>query len=87
MDISRYIRLIEEFVGGDISAPEFERRYLTLFKSDDSASPEPIFLILDRLFSDVDSYCSDPSIRDGEDLDDEALRECAEAAYAALQRV
>jgi hypothetical protein len=86
MDISRYTRLIEKFVGGEISAQVFQQRYLPLFKSDDSAFPEPIFLILDKLFSDVDCYCSDPAIRDSEELDDEQLRECTETAFAALRR-
>lgn len=83
--LSEYQRLIHEFISGSVSAAEFERRYLDLFKSDDSIREENIFLVLDRLFSDVDVFCSDPAIRGKNDLDEQGLLDAAVKAHEQIQ--
>ncbi|QKN80147.1 colicin immunity domain-containing protein [Scandinavium goeteborgense] len=72
------ITLIDSFVSGEITAPEFERKYLTLWrehrdsaelKTRDNFTPR----YFDSVFSSVDSYCSDPDLIDEDDLDDQGL--------------
>ena len=60
--MDKYIKLLEDFAGSKISADEFERRFLQLFKSDDNLQLGREFQILDKLFADVDAYCSDPDL-------------------------
>jgi hypothetical protein len=52
---------------------QFESKYLQRFKSETIALPESAFMILDRLFADVDAYCADSSIRELGDLGDKEL--------------
>ena len=60
--MDKYIKLLEEFVGEKITADDFERRFIQLFKSDNDLQPGTEFKILDKLFADVDAYCSDPDL-------------------------
>lgn len=60
--MDKYIKLLEEFAGNKISADEFEQRFLQLFKSDNNLQPGREFKILDKLFANVDAYCSDPDL-------------------------
>ncbi len=73
--VKKYLNLISLFVAGNISAVEFEHRYLTLFKNDSTDYSETLFLILDQLFGDVDAFCADPLLRDEFDLDEQQLRQ------------
>jgi len=41
----------------------FEVDYLALFKADQRRFPDEVFEILNKLFSDVDMFVSDPEIR------------------------
>jgi hypothetical protein len=60
MDLIEYVRLIEQFVSGEITAPQFEERYLQLVKTDQVLHGEPAFGIVDTLFFYVDEYFDDP---------------------------
>ncbi|HLO50374.1 MAG TPA: colicin immunity domain-containing protein [Kamptonema sp.] len=60
--MDKYIKLLQEFVGSNISADEFEQRFIQLFKNDNNLQPGREFKILDKLFADVDAYCSDPDL-------------------------
>lgn len=82
----RYKRLISGFINNEISAPEFENRYLVLFKGDKSKVGGQKFDILDRLFADVDAYEADPELRKQVHgaIDDKELLSCARAAYQKL---
>jgi len=60
--MDKYIKLLEDFVGSNITADEFEQRFLQLFKGDNNLQPGREFKILDKLFADVDAYCSDPDL-------------------------
>ena len=84
--IDKYILLITQFVIGEITASQFEDRYLEIFKNESNQLPEHVYNILNKLFSNVDSYCDDPNLRDEEDLDDEALLVCAKEALENLKR-
>ena len=61
-DLIEYIRLIEQFVSGEITAPQFEERYLQLVKTDQVLHGEPAFGIVDTLFFYVDEYFDDPDL-------------------------
>ena len=85
-ELAPYWALIEAFVEGRLRATEFESIYLDLFLNDPTMWSEDLFDILDRLFGDVDAYCSDPSLRDADDLDDEQLKSCAQRALDELKK-
>ena len=82
----KYIELITRFVARKIAAADFERAYLDVFKSEKESLSAEDFDVLDRLFSDVDAYCGDPTLRGPEDLDEQQLREKCAEALAALAR-
>ena len=83
--VADYTALIRAFVDGAIDGPTFESRYLDLFKGDPTVRPEPIFAALDNLFAAVDTYVSDPALRDPGDLDEPQLRAEAVAALRTLE--
>lgn len=87
MDISYYLSLIRNFIEGAISAPEFEHYYLRTFLADDRVLPQDIYEVLQKLFTDVDAYCQDASIRGPGDLDEADLLASAHSAYSALTEI
>ncbi len=83
--IEQYISLITQFVIGEIPASQFETRYLEMFKSETVQFSAHAYDVLSELFSDVDSYCGDPELRDEEDLSDEDLLDYAKEALESLK--
>lgn len=84
--IAGYIDLISRFEAGQITAPQFEREYLTRFKNDKVAYSDDVFEILNELFYAVDDYVENPAIRTSpEDLDEDQLRERAATALHNLR--
>ena len=81
---SDYQRLIERFLNREISAAEFEATYLDRFKKEKRHFPAETFEALDRLFGDVDMFCSDDQLRDDDELDELGLRQACERALAAI---
>src|SRR5690349_10907561 len=63
MDVAEYIDLIESYTKGHISPSEFESRFLRMFKEEKRIPPPQVYQILNKLFTDVDAYCSDPALR------------------------
>jgi hypothetical protein len=85
MNINIYINLLEDFVCHKISADDFERIFLRIFKSETNFSSKLEFQILDKLFGDVDAYCSDPELIDPEyDITEEELKFSAKEALDSL---
>jgi len=72
-EIEKYKSLISKLVTGEIAVPQFEVAYLEMFKNESSEFSEDVYDALNKLFTDVDSYCGDPVLRDDEDLTDEEL--------------
>lgn len=60
-----YIELIENFLKGSIAVEDFEKEFLSKFKDEPLGMNESEFLILDSLFSAVDSF--DPTCQPGEE--------------------
>jgi hypothetical protein len=86
--MEKYIALLKYFVARKISADEFEQQFLGLFKSDSVISGTE-FQILDKLFSDVDAYCSDPDlIQDPRfDISENKLRASAQETLDKLVKL
>lgn len=82
--IEKYILLITQFVTGEITAPQFEVLYLNMFKNELEIFSEKNYALLNELFFNVDAYCSDPSLRDENDLSDQELLERAKQALAKI---
>ena len=73
------------FVSERIEAAEFEEKFLRMFKAQQGGiMPQEEFLVLNTLFGDVDAYCSDPGLRDSDDLDKQQLLQRAERALGKL---
>jgi hypothetical protein len=71
-----------------MSAPEFEKSYLSALKLENRGLAVPIFDVLQRLFGDADAYVAYPELRtEPEDLDEEQLRECALRARGELREL
>ena len=81
---AKYILLLTQYINGNITASQFEAAYLDMFKAEASKLQEDVYEVLNNLFLDVDSYCSDPVLRDDEDLDDEGLLSSAKEALTKL---
>lgn len=86
-DLEEYLTLIFAFVTREIDGKDFEHKYLELFKSDETIRDEPIYLLLDKLFSDVDIYSADPALGGENTLDDDGLRKQARYVYDSLNKL
>ncbi|MRW92598.1 hypothetical protein GJ699_21595 [Duganella sp. FT80W] len=58
----RYAALIGLFLSHQLSAQEFSDRFLENFKEETAPMAEPLFLLLDELFGDADSFTTDPDL-------------------------
>jgi Bacterial self-protective colicin-like immunity len=79
-----YRALLDDLISRRSSPVQFESKYLQRFKSETITFPESVFMVLDRLFADVDAYCADSSIRDPDDLGDTELIASAKRALFEL---
>ncbi|WP_164478773.1 colicin immunity domain-containing protein [Mycolicibacterium stellerae] len=87
-DLRVYVGLIDNFITNVISAPEFQKSYLSTMKSEQRVFGAPIFPVIQRLFGDADTYVAYPELRtEPADLDDEQLRECAIRARRELREL
>jgi hypothetical protein len=85
--LSDYLRLLEDFTSQRLSARDFERTYLRMFKGDTIIRPGEEYEILNDLFSAADAFCDDPSIISTGMLDENGFRAEARAALNALRRI
>ena len=76
----KYTDLIRSFLDGRMSAQEFEATYLAMFAAEPAFLPEGEFLILDKLFADVEAFVSDTTLIGPNDLDEQQLRAESEEA-------
>ncbi|MFN2563103.1 MAG: colicin immunity domain-containing protein [Jatrophihabitans sp.] len=61
--IEPYRRLLEDFVEGQISADDFEGRYMRTYLSDDTIFANEVFDVVDAFFAEAESYVGDPELR------------------------
>ena len=85
VQLNSYIELLHLFLNGQISAVDFEQRFLALYRDDKTMRPDNEFSILDQLFGDVDAFCADDSLREIGDLNEVQLRERSSVALKALK--
>lgn len=86
--LENYIRLIQSFVDGEISAPTFKGEYLKLVKNDPVVRDDATFNVIDELFFYVDEYFDDPDFAEQEKRDeDEKLCHYAENALKKLKQL
>ena len=87
-DISAYIDLLDRFIAHRATAPEFEKSFLQMMKSERRTLGEPIYPLLQELFEDADAYVERPELRtETEDLDDKQLLACALRTRQALRDI
>ena len=84
--LDKYISLLNQFVSGAITAPEFEMSYLEMFSNDETDIPAFAWRVLNELFLDTDAYCADPDLRDEDELDEKQLLASAQRALDILRR-
>ncbi len=79
-----YETLINSFIQEQLSATQFEIEYLKLFEYDKTDFTETEYNILNTLFWAVENFCSNPELRDQDDLDENQLRDAAKVALQTL---
>ncbi|WP_237165540.1 colicin immunity domain-containing protein [Mycolicibacterium obuense] len=85
-EITPYVDLIDRFLQGSVSAPDFQLTYLRMVKNERRILGGRVFPVLQELFEDADRYVADSRLRTGaEDLDDDGLMSCAARARSALR--
>ncbi|MBC6427309.1 MAG: hypothetical protein GDA51_12790 [Ekhidna sp.] len=87
LNINTYRKLIFQFVNKEISADQFEKDYISLFREfrDTGKVLEDVVSdIISELFTDVDAYCSDPELRDDDDIDEIELINRAKSSLKKL---
>lgn len=60
--VETYVDLIERFLGRKLSAEQFSNAFVHLYKAEDALLEEPLFLLLDELFGDAESYTANPAL-------------------------
>ena len=84
---TKYVDLIRRFLDDTIQADDFEARFLDYFKNEHSGMSSAEFLPLERLFTAVDAYCPDASLRSDDDLDEGQLRVAAKSSLNVLEEL
>lgn len=84
-DINSYVDLIDRFLRGSVSAPDFQLTYLRMVENEQRILGDPVFPLIQELFEDADRYVDEPRLRTGtEDLDDEGLMSWAASVRLRL---
>jgi bacillithiol system protein YtxJ len=83
-DLGPYLKLLESFLGGEITDSEFEQSYTYMFRDDSSLRSNDEVEILNSIFGDVDQHINMHMIMKGTS-DTSQIRARAEKAYQALQ--
>ena len=84
IDLLKYKQLIFDFVSGKMPVEEFESSYLKMVKEEQVIFDDSIYKIIGTLFSDVDSYCGDPELKDDDDIDEIELISRAKSSLKEL---
>ncbi len=81
--MSKYLRLLKEVIGNEISIESFEKEFLFRFKNETLLDNRE-YVILDELFGEVDCFCADPDLFEEGDIDESSLRK---AIYMAIEKL
>jgi hypothetical protein len=85
--LNKYMLIMEDFIEGRLSAPEFEKLFLELHRNDTYFYSGDASKYLSVLFNDVDSFCAATEIRDGNDIDEEELKKRVSDALVRFRKV
>ncbi|ARX35438.1 MULTISPECIES: colicin immunity domain-containing protein [Proteus] len=74
----KLIKLIDAYLEGELLPSDFEKKYIELWRKyrdfdDKGTIKKETQKYLDSIFCAVDAYCSEPSLRDENDLDESGL--------------
>lgn len=86
--LNNYVDLIKNFLNGNLSASQFSNVYVQRFKGEGGPMDEGLFLLLDELFGDAESFTSNPALRaenPGFYLDEPALQMKARDILARMR--
>jgi hypothetical protein len=90
-DATQYVSLLKSFLDGEVSAEEFQAKYIDMFKTEIREFDPSLFVILDALFGDVDSLVLNPALmaelesqNPGFYLSETSLRQKVSVAYEKL---
>lgn len=86
--VAEQIALMESLVRGDLSATDFESRWLAARRRSldaDERTREKFSRILDDVFYAIEDYVEDPSLRDPGEISGEELLERVQVALAELR--
>lgn len=87
-----FINTMLSFIDGRISAVEFEAQYSELWK--EHRDSDVLYELnkafegtFDSMFTALDCFCSDPELRDSEDLDEKELLSSVRSALRRLDKL
>ena len=73
--LEEYSKLLEQYLTDNIDARSFEHNYFSKFKNDSTNWSIDEFEILNSIFTDLDAFSPNPSLKDEFDIDEVQLRE------------
>ena len=85
-NLTPYIDLVQFFLDERMSAPEFKRSYLKMFKEDNTTEPHNQFNVLNEIFTDADSFYPEPALRDEGDIDETEFKRRCELNITKLRK-
>lgn len=83
--VTPYVVMVDRFLTGRMPVAEFETAYMRTFLNDATHWPEPIYLILNEIFLDVEAFYPDPIFRNEFVIDESELRSRVERSFAGLR--
>jgi len=84
--VTPYVVMVDRFLSGRMPVAEFETAYMRTFLDDATHWPEPIYLILNENFLDVEAFEPDPTIWDELTIGEVELRSRVAGSLSALHR-
>lgn len=84
--VAKYLGIIREFIEGDQSAADFSIEFMDEFIDEESDFSDETYQILQSLFTEAESYCEDPELRDDRDIGEDELRDAALNSVERLEQ-
>lgn len=85
-----YLALIRRFLAGEFSIEEFQTLYFNQFKNETRGMSEPLYLLLNGVFLDLDAYTDDPYLLAKDSfryIDEKTLMERVVVAVQQLEKL
>lgn len=85
--VTPYVVMVGRFLRGQMPVAEFETAYMRTYLDDATHWPEPIYLILNEIFLDVEAFYPDPAFHDEFIIGEADLRSRVERSFDGLRRL